>query len=256
VNPQISVVITCFNGRKFLREAVQSVLAEECPGTEVLVIDDGSSDGSLEVVADLPIRTIALGENKGFPAALNAGLDAALGRYITFLDCDDRFTPGALRWRLDWLNLHPEAAALAGRPAAIIDETGKTLPEFPHVLREGFQSPRKLTLDFFQAGGLYPVPMWNYLFHRSLLNQVGKFDESLKIACDFQYLLRVLEVTEIPVVFEPVVERRLHGENLSLRQSAGGYQLKPETIAECLRILAPFGVAPTEWPLWEKGFVY
>lgn len=252
---RLSVIITVFNGREFLREAVMSVLAEDCPGVEIVVVDDGSTDGSLDCVKDLPVHAVRLGENRGFPAALNAGLAAAGGTYVTFLDCDDRMAPGGIRWRLDWIARNPELPALAGRPARIIDSQGETLPQFRHVLREGFVPPEKLTLSFFQNGGLYPVPIWNYLLHRSLIAQVGKFDESLKIACDFQYLLRVLALTEIPVVFNPVVERRLHGKNLSLCLSEGDYQLKPETIAECLRILAPFGVQPSEWPLWEKGFV-
>ncbi len=251
----VTVIVTVYNGKRFLREAVQSILSEEVPGTEIVVIDDASTDGSLEVVQDLPVQRVRLDSNRGFPGALNEGLRQFRGRYVTFLDCDDRFAKGALRWRVDWLARHPEAPALAGRPASIIDAEGKPLSQFCHVLREGFLRPERLTLGFFQKGGLYPVPLWNYIFHRSLVEQVGFFDESLKIACDFQYLLRVLKLIEIPVVFEPVVERRLHGENLSLCQSEGNYQLKPETIAECLRILAPFGVSPTEWPLWEKGYV-
>lgn len=252
---QISVIVPVYNGRAFLREAVESVLAEDCPGVEVVLVDDGSTDGSLDTVADLPVRAIRMDANGGIPRALNAGIAASCGRYVTFLDQDDRIAKGGIRWRLDWIAEHPDAPALAGRPASIIDENGNVRPEFPHVLREGFAIPRKLTLDFFRKGGNYPAPMWNYLFHRSLMARVGWFDESYRIACDFQYLLRVLEVTDIPVVFNPIVERRLHRENLSIQSADQGYQLHPATIAECQRILAPIGLAPTEWPIWENGFV-
>jgi len=253
---QISVIVPVYNGRAFLREAVQSILAEEFPSLEVILVDDGSTDGSLETVADLPVRRLRLEKNGGIPGALNAGLKIARGRYITFLDQDDRIVPGGIRWRLDWLNAHPEVAALAGRPAGIIDENGVPVPELAHVLTPGYVMPEKLTLDFFERGGNYPAPMWNYIFHRSLIEQVGEFDETFKIACDFQYLVRVLARTDIPVVNRGIVERRLHGENLSLRRSGKVYELQPETIQECLKILAPIGVVPNEWPIWENGFTF
>lgn len=231
-----------------------SLLREGLDNLEILVVDDGSTDGALATISDLRVTVLKLGANRGVAAARNAGIEVARGRYLTFLDADDLLFPGGILWRLEWLERHPEARALAGRPAGIIDAKGEPIPELKHVLHPEYQPPKLLTLDYFRKGNAYPVAMWNFLFRRDLIEEVGRFDERMEIAEDFDYLLRVLERTDIPVEFQPIVLRRLHDSNVSVTTEDGAPHLKPETIAYAQAVLDRLGVSPDQWNLWETGY--
>jgi glycosyltransferase involved in cell wall biosynthesis len=250
----VSIVITVYNNRRFLRAAVESVLGEQISDAQCIVVDDGSTDDGLETISDLPVDSMRLQENRGFPAALNAGIGAVRHDLVTFLDSDDLMAPNGLRWRIDWMRRHPELLIAGGRPAGIIDDKGNALPEYLHVQHPLYSKPSELTVDFFRSGGSYPVMLWNYIFRRALIERIGALDESFRIACDFEYLLRVLRLTAIPIVDQPTVFRRLHEHNLSLARSGKDYELNRLTIEECRRILRPLGIEPQHWILWEKGY--
>ncbi len=252
--PDVSVVVPVFNQRAHLRAAVTSILDERAPRCEVIVVDDCSTDGSAGTVSDLPVRILRLAENVGGAGATNAGIRAAEGEYVTFLDSDDLLSPGGLAWRLEWAREHPEVDVFGGRPAGIIDEEGRPLPEFQHVLHPGYTPPSTLTWDFFQRGGFYPVAQWLYFFRREVFAEVGLFDEEFRDAYDCDFLFRVLQHHAIPIVFEPVVLRRLHSANGSVSRGSGAWQLTPATIAACERIFARYGIKATGWNLWEQGF--
>ncbi len=250
----VSIVVTVYNNRRFLRSAVQSVLAEQIPGLQCIIVDDGSTDDGLDTISDLSVDCVRLQQNRGFPAALNAGIAAVRHDIVTFLDSDDIMAPKGLRWRIDWMRRHPELLVAGGRPAGIIDDKGNPLPEYLHVQHPLYSKPSELTVDFFRSGGSYPVMLWNYIFRRTLIARVGALDESFRIACDLDYLLRVLHLTTIPIVDQPTVFRRLHEHNLSLTRSGNDYELSRLTIDECRRILRPLGIEPQNWILWEIGY--
>src|SRR5437764_381326 len=95
----ISVVIPCFNAAAFLEGAVRSIFAQETPGTEILIVEDASTDGSADVAAALAgryagVRLLRQPGNAGPAAARNLGLRQASGRYVCFLDADDEYAPG------------------------------------------------------------------------------------------------------------------------------------------------------------------
>lgn len=101
ITPRVSVLVPCWNAASTIERALASVLAEQAIPLECLVIDDGSTDGTVDLVrtiADLDPRVvlIAVGENEGVSNARNRGLDAARGEWLTFLDADDRLLPGAI----------------------------------------------------------------------------------------------------------------------------------------------------------------
>src|SRR5688572_331139 len=100
---KLSVIISNFNGAASLPEAIKSVLNENLPSVEVIVVDDASTDGSemLLKAFGAPVRTIRLPKNSGGCAKpRNVGLDAARGQYIAVLDSDDVFVPGSLQQRM------------------------------------------------------------------------------------------------------------------------------------------------------------
>jgi len=253
-SPEVSVIVPVHDQRAYLRSAVESLLAEQLEECEIIVVDDGSTDGSAATIADLPVRVLRLDENQGGAAATNAGILAAHGRYLAFLDSDDLLVPDGLRWRLAWVREHPSAEILAGRPAGIIGPEGEPRDDLRHVLQPGYTPPAVITLDLYRSGRFYPVNQWLYLFRRDVFESVGLFDPATRGAYDCEFLFRVLERYSIPLVFEPVVLRRLHARNLSVDTSSPEPRLAAKTIADCERIYRRHGVPITGWGVWELGF--
>ncbi|MEQ1917842.1 MAG: SDR family oxidoreductase, partial [Elusimicrobiota bacterium] len=91
----LSVIVPVYNAGAFLKIALDSILAERLPGLEVIVVDDGSTDGAISEISHLPVRVVRQ-KNRGEAAARNAGVKASTAPFVTFLDADDLLTPGAL----------------------------------------------------------------------------------------------------------------------------------------------------------------
>jgi glycosyltransferase involved in cell wall biosynthesis len=104
VLPLVSVIMPAYNTARYIREAIDSVLDQDYPSKELIVIDDGSTDGTLEVLRSYGDRiTLIEQRNQGSAVARNAGLAAARGECIAFLDSDDIWLPGKLRLQVDHL---------------------------------------------------------------------------------------------------------------------------------------------------------
>ncbi len=114
--PTISVVIPAYNAETTIRRAIDSVLAQTTPPTEILVVDDGSPDGLARVVAAYgPAVTLIQQTNSRSAAARNRGIDAATGDFVAFLDADDYWEPEKLHHQLSVLDKHPQVDVVAGR---------------------------------------------------------------------------------------------------------------------------------------------
>jgi glycosyltransferase involved in cell wall biosynthesis len=178
--PEVSVIVPVFNGERFLSEALGSLGREPEPELEIVIVDDGSTDGSLSTVQALaqqdPRIVLIEGEHRGVSAARNAGLRAASGQYITFLDCDDLCPPGRIGRQLRKLTSNPEAAVIVG----------ETL---------WFEA---LTADFKPVPGtryarLITVTLHSALFARSVFDKLGFFDETLTRCEDLDFFIRLAE---------------------------------------------------------------
>ena len=111
----VSVIMPCFNQGRFLGEAIESVLEQDYPHKELIVVNDGSVDNTADVALSYKDRIIYLvQENKGCWAARNAGLDRAKGDYIAFLDSDDVYLPGSLGYLTSHLEKHPDVGMVCG----------------------------------------------------------------------------------------------------------------------------------------------
>lgn len=122
----VSTIIPAYNARRFIERALQSALAQNVPRTEILVIDDGSTDGTREIVRTYEPRGVRLMCREvrgGAAAARNTGLQAATGEYIAFLDADDEWLPGKLARQLALMYAHPRMTFVSCR-ATLIDESG------------------------------------------------------------------------------------------------------------------------------------
>src|SRR5262249_26415813 len=124
---RVAIVIVCYNQARYLREAIQSALAQTLADVEVLVIDDGSTDNTREVVVSFPAVAYVWQENQGLAAARHTGIRQTTAPYILFLDADDRLLPEAAQSSLDCFHERPESGFVFGAWRKLY-ENGSTAP--------------------------------------------------------------------------------------------------------------------------------
>ncbi len=252
---RVSVVLPAYNAGPFLRPAALSVLADRSAGLEAIVVDDGSTDGSLASVADLPVRVVRQ-KNSGEAAARNAGVRASTGAFVTFLDGDDLLAPGGLAPRLAHLEKNPSRGAVGGVPSSLIDPSGKTLAEVGQRMMAKLRFPFELTLDFYRAGGFFPVSCSLYLYRREALEAAGPYDESLAAAPDADLHFKMLARAPIPILPVATFDRRLHASNLSLAGAGeGGPAFRPEILRAIETVNRRHGLRPSEISPWEREYL-
>src|SRR5262245_56603663 len=118
----VSVIIPCYNQGRFLAEAIESIMVQVLPDVEIIVVNDGSTDNTAEVAAHYPQVRYIYQQNQGLAAARNTGLRHSTGRYLVFLDADDRLLPEALIHNQKYLEARPECAFAFGRFRLITKE--------------------------------------------------------------------------------------------------------------------------------------
>lgn len=186
----MSVVVPTFNRAALLREALESVARQTYTNFEVIVVDDGSTDETWEVVAASPARPVYVyQENQGRGAARNAGVRRAQGDLVAFLDSDDLWYPDRLARHVEFLAGHPDAVFVHG-PVDVIDEEGR--PD-PAASRRMARLYRKAAGRGFGLEALLDsclIFSSTVTAKKSLLDEVGPFDPDLKVLEDFEWYLR------------------------------------------------------------------
>ena len=205
----ISVIIPTFNRKQLLLEAVESVRRQSFRDWELLVVDDGSTDGTDQVIESLisdGIRCIRQ-EHSGVSAARNRGIRAARNDWIAFLDSDDYWHKQKLQQQFEALEANPEY--LAVHTDEIWIRSGvRVNPRKHHRKRSGWMFHHCLRLCLISPSSI--------LLHRSLLDESGLFDESFPVCEDYELWLRI--TARRPVFFVPeklVVKRGGHADQLS-----------------------------------------
>jgi glycosyltransferase involved in cell wall biosynthesis len=183
--PQVSVIIPARNAEKTIVSAVRSALGQTWSDLEVIVIDDGSSDGTLARLATLKderLRVLTCGK-RGVAAARNQGIELARGEFISFLDADDLWTADKIEAQVKALESRPDAGA-AYSWTAFMDEQGKFLfAKDPQVIDGDVY--QELLVKFFLASGS------NLLVRRQCVESVGAFDAACQPVEDWEYSLRI-----------------------------------------------------------------
>lgn len=250
----LSVVVPAYNAGAHLKTAVDSLLAQRLAGLEIVVIDDGSTDGSLHALEALPVRIVRQ-KNRGEAAARNAGVRESRAPFVTFLDADDIVSPGALEPRLAHLKANPGDAAAAGLPARLIGEDGAVLAEVFERMAAKLTFPFRLTDAFYRVGKFFPVSCSLYMYRRELFERVGPYDETLPVAPDCDFHFRALKSVSIPVLRVPVFDRRLHASNLSLTGQGRAMSFRPEILETVRAINRRHGFEPKEIIPWELDYL-
>src|SRR6266849_10400417 len=168
----VSVIIPCYNQAHFLHEAIESVLAQSYSNFEIILVNDGSTYSTAEVVRrHSPVRYVYQ-ENAGLSSARNTGLRHSRGEFLVFLDADDRLLPHALETGVGSIREHPECAFVSGH-CRVINATGVILPS-PRQLR--VEGEHYLTL---LRGGTYIWCPATVLYQRRVFDFVHGFDPEL-----------------------------------------------------------------------------
>lgn len=205
----VSVIIPTFNRSVWVTEAVASVLAQTFRDFELLVVDDGSTDGTLDALAPFfkQIKVLRRPERRGVSAARNLGITAARGEWLAFLDSDDLWLPDKLARQVAFAKAHP--GLLICQTAEIWLRNGKRVnPPATH---------RKVGGDIFLPSlERCLVSPSAVMLHRRLLDEVGTFDEALPAAEDYDLWLRIAWRHPVGLVPEPlVIKRGGHADQLS-----------------------------------------
>jgi glycosyltransferase involved in cell wall biosynthesis len=200
------VVIACYNGEQYLQETIESALAQSHPVVEVIVVDDGSTDGSSEIAMRFPVRYIHQ-ENRGLTATRNLGISVSRGDYVVFLDADDRLRPDAIETGLRVMAERPECAMTVGDHLFITSD-GSYLSDSRKLCLQSSHYEELLKSNFIEM-------ISTVLFRRSVLVEAGGFDTTLRVAEDYELYLRIARV--YPICCHPALtaEYRLHQTNVS-----------------------------------------
>lgn len=206
--PSVSVVIPTYNRWPMVREAVDSVLAQTFGDFELIVVDDGSADGTAQKFAGYGPRLKVLRQpGRGVAAARNLGVRSSLGKYVAFLDSDDLWQRRKLEAQVAFMTARPEVRICQTEEIWI--RGGRRInPKTRH---------RKPSGDIFRPSlELCLVSPSAVMMTRELFEQVGGFDEAFTVCEDYDLWLRIGLVTPVPLVAEPlVIKRGGHADQLS-----------------------------------------
>jgi len=202
-NPRVSVVIPSYNCARFLRETLESVFAQTCPDVEIIVVDDGSTDGSKELLERFADRVRVIHqENQGVSAARNRGIRESRGEFVAFLDADDLWHPEKLEQQLR-LFANP-AVGLVHCAVEYMDEQNRPLgTNFTGRRGRVLKAIALLQGTVVLAGGSTAV------VRREAFDKVGFFDREMSTAADWDMWRRIACAYEIDVVREPLMRYRL-----------------------------------------------
>ena len=197
---RVDVVIPAYDAQAYLGEALDSVLAQGSLVGKVVVVDDGSSDGTaaLAIARGAPVELVRLPRNHGAATARNAGLARCNAEYVAFLDADDRWLPGKLDAQVAALARAPDVAFAICRVRPFADT------DLPAAERAALLAQQPAEMEGWMASSL--------VARRSLFAQAGRFAEDLRVgeAIDWFCRVRAYGHVALPVV---LVERRMHRSN-------------------------------------------
>ncbi|MHC5070115.1 MAG: glycosyltransferase family 2 protein [Planctomycetota bacterium] len=206
MSAEVAVVIPAFNSRQFLEATIASVREQTLVPRELVVVDDGSTDGTAELVTGLGVRCVRQ-ENSGPAAARNHGVRETAAPLLAFLDADDRFLPDKLERQLALL---AESHVVACCSNAWVIQDGKR-----HGLRNSSEVASTLTFESLLAAN--PVICSTMVLRRDAFDEAGGFDEDRVLVAteDYDLWLRVARLGRLAYMDAPLAEYRVHDASLS-----------------------------------------
>jgi glycosyltransferase involved in cell wall biosynthesis len=199
----VSIITPSFNQARYLEATIRSVLEQDHPELEYIIVDGGSSDGSQEIIQKYAHRLAwwVSEKDQGQTDAINKGFAHAHGEVLAWLNSDDTYTPGAIPAALASLQSNPEAGLVYG-DANFIDENGNIIGAFPAAQTD---------LKRLRRGYVH-IPQQAAFFRAELWKQVGPLDPSFFFAMDYDLWVRIAKVAPLLYTRQPWANFRLHSQ--------------------------------------------
>ncbi len=239
--PLVSAVIPTYNYGHFVLEAIRSVQGQDYPRIELIIVDDGSSDQTREVLKGVKGIVYIYQKNQGLSAARNRGISVAAGEYVLFLDADDLIGRTSIRKRVEYLERNRDKSAVICRSACF---RRSVYPEPIAALHREWRQPRSADLDlalhYFNV-----APPHAFLIRKSAIKSASLyFDTGLRACEDYDFWLRLARETGVPGLIRSCwVYYRQHANSMS-RSHVSQYRHD----AELCRRLLTYGSFAAYWP--------
>jgi glycosyltransferase involved in cell wall biosynthesis len=216
----VSIIVPMLNAQDYVEAALRSILSETTVTLEAIVVDDGSSDRSREIVDSIgdPRIRVVDGPRRGISASLNAGLAQVRGGIVMRCDADDLYPEGRIRRQVAWLESHPDQDAVCGA-FSTIDTEGRLVAE---VGKRGGPAFERIEAELCK--GVTRTHLCTFAIRRRVFDRIGGFREYFETAEDLDFQLRMGEACRVGYV--PVDEYfyRLHGASITHSRSSGRRQ--------------------------------
>ncbi|MCX7427595.1 MAG: glycosyltransferase [Planctomycetia bacterium] len=224
-DPLVSVILPTYNRECFLGESIRSVIGQTYGNLELIVVDDGSTDGSADLVASIaPEARYVWQANRGPADARNRGLLEARGDLIAFLDSDDAWHAEKLARQVAFLAAHPSVGVVYSA-RRVSDEHGRVIGGQTKRMHSGRVTEALLQSVF--------ITMPSVVVRRSVVDRVGSFDASLRVTEDFEYWLRASLVAEFAAMGLPLVDVRRWPNRLTSAKTEGAVTRYATTLRFC-----------------------
>jgi glycosyltransferase involved in cell wall biosynthesis len=209
-SPIVSVILPTYNCALFLPESIGSILLQTYKSYEIIVVDDGSTDNTKEVLSPFMqrIKYIKLEQNRGLPTARNIGIQSAQGKYIAFLDADDLWLPEKLEADMEYFDKHPDISMVYSRHINI-NERGYTLGSD----RKKRLPSGNIFIRLFSEQNF--IITSSVVVRREVFETAGLFDEQLFNCQDWDMWLRIAFYFKVAGINKPLVKYRHNPRSLS-----------------------------------------
>ncbi len=208
--PKVSVIIPTYNRSHYVGEAIDSVLGQTFKDLEIIIVDDGSTDNTKQVLKNYASRIqYIFQEKKGRAEARNQGMMAAKGEYITFLDDDDIWWPNKLQKQIIFLDAHPHIG-LVHTFTEVVDEEGRLLEKETGSRLKLYKKAMRIGYTYEGMSQLCVMFISTVMVRKECLGKVGLFDSRTESFEDWDFYLRFALKYRIDTIPEPLVKSRIH----------------------------------------------
>lgn len=243
----VSIITPSYNQRQYLEETIESVLNQTYPSLEYIIVDGGSTDGSLDLIEDYSnqIDLFISEPDQGQTDAINKGFRHAQGDYLAWINSDDTYQPKAVEEAVHYLEAHPRAGMVYG-DAMIIDENGHPLAKF-NAQPTNYERLLRGSVNIPQPAAFWRSNLWV---------QVGPLDPAFYFAMDYDLWVRLAEVSELHYLPRHWANFRLHsGAKTIAADDRCWPEMKKVFLREGGGFLSPFMVKyvlrKTFAPFWQ-----